>query len=72
LIKLLNTQKYDILTLYSQDLEVPKNRAFLAKNYKQTDYVRIRKFEGVKRYIFVKKELEPLFSGNKYSKTANK
>ncbi|MCP9767864.1 hypothetical protein EGI22_08060 [Lacihabitans sp. LS3-19] len=64
LVKLLATQKYDILTLYSQDLEVPKNRAFVAKNYLQTDYVRVRKFEGVKRYIFVKKELEHLFSEN--------
>jgi hypothetical protein len=61
LVKLLETKKYDILTLYSQDLEVPKNRAFVSKNYLKTDYVRIRKFENVKRFVFVKKELEGIF-----------
>jgi hypothetical protein len=61
LVQLLATKKYDILTLYSQDLEIPKNREFIAKNYLKTDYVRIRTFEKVNRYIFVKKELEELF-----------
>jgi hypothetical protein len=61
LVKLLASRKFDILTIYSQDLEVPANRLFVAKNYLKTDYVRIRTFENARRYIFVKKELENLF-----------
>ncbi len=61
LVKLLASKKYDILTMYPLDFEIPKNREFVAKSYLQTDYVRIRTFEKVNRYIFVKKELAYLF-----------
>lgn len=61
LVKLLASQKYDILTLYPLDFEIPAVRLFVAKNYVKTNYVRIKKFEKVKRYIFIKKELEYLF-----------
>jgi hypothetical protein len=62
LVKLLATNKYDILTMYPLDFEIPRNREFIAKNYIKSDYIRIPKFEGVKRYIFVRKDLAHLFT----------
>lgn len=61
LVKLLASQKYDLLSMFPLDFEIPANREFLAKNYLKTDYVRIRKFEKVQRYIFVRKDLFYLF-----------
>ncbi len=62
LVKLVNTQKYDLITFYQMDLEVEDNRKFVLEGYKSTNYIRIKKFEGIKRYIFVKPELEAKFN----------
>lgn len=59
--RMLATNKYDILSMFQLDLEIPENRVFIAKDYLKTDYVRIRKFENVNRYIFVRKDLKYLF-----------
>ncbi len=61
LVELLDSQKYDMLMMYSLDFEIPANRAFIAKGYLESDYVRIRNFENVQRFIFVRKDLVPLF-----------
>lgn len=61
LVKLVNSQKYDLIAFYQMDLEVADNRQFVTEGYKSTNYIRIEKFEGIKRYIFVKPELEARF-----------
>ncbi len=54
LSKLLADSTFDVLIIYSMDLELPSNREFIKSGYKTSKYIRIRDFEKVKRYIFVR------------------
>lgn len=57
----LNTKKYDILYLTALDLEIPRVREFLKNKNAPQGYVKITKFESVRRNVFVKKESLHLF-----------
>ena len=61
LVSILNSGKYDVLSLYFLDLEVPENRAFLKEGSLKTKMIRIKTYEPLKRYIWVKPELVGLF-----------
>ncbi len=51
---LLDTQTFDVLTIYGMDLELPSNREFIKSGYKTSNYVRVRDFEKANRYVFVR------------------
>jgi hypothetical protein len=61
LVDMLNSGNYDVLSFYFLDLEVPENRAFLEEGSFKTKMVRIKTYEPLKRYIWVKPELVGLF-----------
>ncbi|MFC3812377.1 hypothetical protein [Lacihabitans lacunae] len=61
LVDMLNSGNYDVLSFYFLDLEVPENRAFLKEGSLKTKMIRIKTYEPLKRYIWVKPELVGLF-----------
>jgi hypothetical protein len=57
----LNSGKFDILSIYFMDLETKSNREFTAEGYKKTGYVKIERFKGIQRYLFVRPEYQKYF-----------